>query len=290
MAAYARAARGELAEARAHVQAALSGAQSFGVAGAFQFARAAAAALAQAEDDASGLVRAAGLHRDAPELGIFPIGPIQAEALLVSDRLDDADAVLSAYEQKAAAVGRRSVQVYAARVRVALEAARGELDAARAAFESGLAHAAGLGRPLELGRLQLAFGDALARFKQRREARAVLTDAAATFASIGARQFLARAQRRLEAIGGPRGRVAPEGGLSAQESAVAGLVASGLTNKQVAARLFVSAKTVEYHLANVYAKLGVSSRTQLAARLAGGQREQPSPERPEPRERAPKRD
>ena len=211
MAAYPRAARGELAEARAHVQAALGGARSSGVVGALQFAAAAAAALAQAEGDSAALVAAAGWHRDAPELGIFPIGPLQAEAMLAQGRLDDAQSALRAYERDAAAAERRSVQLSAARVRVTLEAALGDLGAARSAFESGRSYAAGLGRPLEEGRLALAFGDALARFKHRREARTALSEAAAIFASIGADQYLSHAQRALEALGGARGRARSTG-------------------------------------------------------------------------------
>ena len=98
-----------------------------------------------------------------------------------------------------------------------------------------------------------------------------LKAARATLDSLLARPSLERCDRELAAC-----RLTPlkrKGNVSRteltpQELSVASLVASGLTNRQVAAELVVSTKTVEYHLANVFGKLGVSSRTRLAAQMA----------------------
>ena len=88
---------------------------------------------------------------------------------------------------------------------------------------------------------------------------------------LKARPFLERCDRELAACGlSPvkRKSGSQRGTLTPQELSVASLVTSGLTNRQVASELVVSTKTVEYVLANVYTKLGVSSRTQLAAHMA----------------------
>jgi DNA-binding CsgD family transcriptional regulator len=86
------------------------------------------------------------------------------------------------------------------------------------------------------------------------------------FAEIGARPYLERAEAQLERFGGGVSRRSGTGQLTASETVVARLVASGLSNRQVADQLRVSRKAVEFHLANIYAKLGVSSRLQLATR------------------------
>lgn len=88
---------------------------------------------------------------------------------------------------------------------------------------------------------------------------------------MGAVPFLDRCERELSACGLAPGRrdQSHRARLSPQELAVATLVASGMSNPQVAAELIVSVKTIEFHLGNVYAKLGVSSRNQLAAILPG---------------------
>jgi DNA-binding CsgD family transcriptional regulator len=82
---------------------------------------------------------------------------------------------------------------------------------------------------------------------------------------MGARIWAERAHTELGSVGG---RAPASGDLTATEKRVAELAAEGLQTKQVAAALFVSPKTVEGHLTNIYAKLGVHSRTELARRLA----------------------
>ena len=96
----------------------------------------------------------------------------------------------------------------------------------------------------------------------------LLTDAADRFERLGA-LGLARAARDESTRADRRTAVESDGGLTATEQQVVDLVVAGQTNRQVAERLFVSVSAVEAHLTRVYAKLKVSSRTQLAAKLAG---------------------
>ena len=116
-------------------------------------------------------------------------------------------------------------------------------------------------------RTQLALGEHLRRSRRRTDARVPLREALETFESLGASSWSERARQELRASGETARRgddlVAHE--LTAQETQVAGLVRRGLSNKDVAARLFISPRTVDFHLRNVYTKLGITSRTELAA-------------------------
>ena len=112
----------------------------------------------------------------------------------------------------------------------------------------------------------------LRRRGKRLEARASLTAAIEAFEATGAHTWGDRARAELEATGMTmRRRVSPTTeGLTPQERNVARLVATGLTNREIAGRLFVTTNTVETHLRHIFQKLGVTSRTQLAVAVAGG--------------------
>jgi DNA-binding CsgD family transcriptional regulator len=121
----------------------------------------------------------------------------------------------------------------------------------------------------ELARAHLVYGEWLRRERRRMDARAQLRAAHDQFTSIGMEAFGERARLELEATG-ERARkriVQTRDGLTPQETKIAHLAAEGHTNREIAARLFISASTVEYHLRKVFRKLGVKSRTQLAVRL-----------------------
>ncbi|SKB09867.1 helix-turn-helix domain-containing protein [Aeromicrobium choanae] len=122
---------------------------------------------------------------------------------------------------------------------------------------------------VDLGRAHLGLGEWLRRTKRRRDARPHLHAAADLFARAGAEPYVARANRELEATGEPARDSDPgrPGNLTEQELTVAELAASGRTNAEIAATMFLSANTIDYHLRKVYRKLEISSRRQLADRL-----------------------
>ena len=195
-----------------------------------------------------------------------------ATALIGLDRLDEAEAVVADFEQVASTRELHSAMADAARLRGLLHAARRQTDAAEAAFQAGLEHAEAVSVPFERAQLELAYGRLLRRTGRRTAAVSMLTTARERFAGLGAGPFVERCAGELSASGircakPPDGR-SRNAGLTPQEGAVARLVAQGLTNREVAAQLVVSLNTIEYHLKNVYSKLGITSRSQLAARLA----------------------
>jgi DNA-binding CsgD family transcriptional regulator len=120
-----------------------------------------------------------------------------------------------------------------------------------------------------LARAHLLYGEWLRRRRRQREARDVLNVAYSMLSSMGMEGFAERARLELYAAGERKG----EGGaksleeLTAQEMRIAGLVTGGASNPEVAATMFISRRTVEYHLSHIYTKLGVSSRTQLVRAL-----------------------
>jgi DNA-binding CsgD family transcriptional regulator len=122
----------------------------------------------------------------------------------------------------------------------------------------------------ELARSHLVYGEWLRRQRRRRGAREQLRIACELFGTLGMEAFAQRAQSGLRAVGehaaAPRTR-APDA-LTPQEEQIARLAAEGATNREIAARLFVSASTVDYHLRKVFRKLDVTSRTQLAHALS----------------------
>jgi DNA-binding CsgD family transcriptional regulator len=122
-------------------------------------------------------------------------------------------------------------------------------------------------------RARLCFGEWLRRRRRRIDAREQLTAAHARFAARGAEAFAARAARELAATGAKaRPRIpGSRDTLTVQERTVARLARDGHTNREIATRLFLSDRTVEYHLRKVYGKLGISSRRALAEALPAGE-------------------
>ncbi len=126
--------------------------------------------------------------------------------------------------------------------------------------------------PFERGRTLLAYGEWLRAVDRRDEARERLREALDAFERVGALPFADRTRRELRAAGAMTRAPerSEEAELTAHELRVAQLVAQGLTNREAAAALFVSAKTVEHHLRNVFRKLGVRRRAELARLMATG--------------------
>ena len=138
-------------------------------------------------------------------------------------------------------------------------------SAAEADFRRALDLHAADPRPFDQARTRLAYGELLRRSGRRVDARALLRTALETFDGLGAAPWADRAQRALRASGETARRRDPSTALTltAQEQQVTHLVKQGLSNRDVAARLFVSPRTVEYHLSNAYQKLGLRSRGEL---------------------------
>ena len=180
-------------------------------------------------------------------------------------RLDDALAVAATL--RASPVGEQPwCRAMASRIDALVASARGEHAAAQAAFATALDAHADLPEPFEHARTLLLIGRAERRARNWGAARTALVDALERFEQLGAASWAENTVRRSPGCpaAGPAGTRA----LTTREREVAELVASGLANKEVAARLHVSLRTVEANLSKVYAKLGVRSRTALAARIA----------------------
>jgi DNA-binding CsgD family transcriptional regulator/tetratricopeptide (TPR) repeat protein len=198
------------------------------------------------------------------EPGTARVVPDQIEAWIALGELEAASELLDWYSANAKRLRRPSALAAAARCRGVLLAESGELE--RALEELGRAVEFGeqVPIPIEYGRALLAHGAIHRRARQKRAARESLESALAVFDRTGAGIWAERTRAELGRVGG---RGPASGELTPTERRVAELVAEGLQTKQVAAALFVSPKTVEGHLTNIYAKLGVHSRTELARRL-----------------------
>ena len=213
------------------------------------------------------------------EPGIVGWQELYAEALVSLGRLDEAEAVLAPYERLATERDRRSAMSRAARVRGGVESARGHREEAAAAFTASLAHLEGLPMPFERALTELEFGSLLRRAGKRSLAASRLRAAREGLSTLGARPFLERCDRELAACGlGPaRPRHLEPTRLTPQESSVVRLVVSGKSNREIASELVVSVNTVEYHLSNVYGKLGIRSRSGLVAAMLAPQGDPPRP-------------
>jgi DNA-binding CsgD family transcriptional regulator len=198
---------------------------------------------------------------DTPVVGTQVL-PDLVEAAVRAGRQDLAHRALLRLEDRAPATGTPLALGLLARSRALLA---GPADA-RPRYEDAL-HLLGRTRTApQLARAHLLYGEWLRRQRQRREARDQLRAALDMFDGMGLRCFAERARVELRATGERTRKRAPgtPEELTPQEAQIAVLVSRGEANRQIAAQLFVSTKTVEYHLGKVFRKLGVTSRTQLA--------------------------
>ena len=138
-------------------------------------------------------------------------------------------------------------------------------------YREALEHLDGTRLRTDLARAHLLFGEWLRRENRRTDAHEHLHRAYEMLSAMGADGFAERARRELLATGATVRRRSVEAGneLTAQESQIARLARDGLTNPEISTQLFISARTVEWHLRKVFAKLGISSRRQLRTALAG---------------------
>ncbi|PPF60645.1 hypothetical protein C5E11_16440 [Clavibacter michiganensis] len=198
-----------------------------------------------------------------PMVALFASADL-VEAATRAGRPELAASALASFERWAGA-GARWAQAVVPRLR----ALRAQGDSAIDHFERAVEAVAGEGLPFEEARTRLLYGEYLRRDRQRVLAREQLELAVKLFDEVGAEPWAERARQELSASGQTARR--RDGGseerLTPRERQIAELVAVGASNHEVAARLFLSRKTVEYHLHKAYTKLGITSRSTLAAAL-----------------------
>jgi DNA-binding CsgD family transcriptional regulator len=191
------------------------------------------------------------------------------EALIKSSHEDEARVEIERFAEQAELTGRPWPNAAVARCR-GLLATDEDIDGL---FEEALAWHARGADPFERARTPLSYGERLRRARRPGHARPHLRSALETFDRLGATPWAARARGELRASGGavPPAQHAVSHDLTAQELEVAMLVCRGSTNREAAAALFLSPKTVEAHLSRIYRKLDVRSRTELASAMASGE-------------------
>jgi DNA-binding CsgD family transcriptional regulator len=200
--------------------------------------------------------------------------PDLVEAHIRMGQLQAAEAALAQLEREARKTGGIWAQAAAERYRGLL--ATDDL------FDSHFAKAISLhertSTPFERARTELCYGERLRRSGERRRAREQLGNARLTFQQLGATPWGAHAEIELVATGATRTQpehersgLLPQELLTARELQVALTIVDGKTNKEAAAALFLSPKTIEFHLGQIYRKLGVNSRTQLARTMRESQ-------------------
>ncbi len=199
--------------------------------------------------------------------GFWPWEDVHALNLVHTGAFDEAEQFLEGAETAARESGLSSLQAKLMVPRALLVLRSGDTEDGIRVFDDAVALISSLGVPLYESQVLYEYGQALRRLGRRRVADDVLRRAAEVFAAMGATEMVRRCERERRASGlGPR--VAP-GQLSDQEHEIAGAVLRGSSNRDIAAELFLSQKTVEYHLTRMYRKLGVTNRRELVALFAG---------------------
>ena len=187
----------------------------------------------------------------------------QIELLLEVGQVEDATRLLDVWEADAARVAREWVLAHVTRCRGLVAAAEGEVPRAASLLDRAVVQHEEVGDPFGMARALLGLGVVRRRARKKRDARDAIQAALDGFEQLGAATWIEKARSELGRIGG---RTRAEG-LTPAERRVAVLVAEGHTNREVAAALFLTERTVASHLSRVYAKLGVRSRTELARQL-----------------------
>ncbi len=193
--------------------------------------------------------------------------PELVEAAVRSNDHKTAARAFATLDRRASTAG----TAWALGTRARAQALISEGERAEEAYAESISHLQHSRVTVDLARVHLLYGQWLRRGKRRREARRQLRTAASMYSAMGAEGFATIARDELRATGERARSRTPdtELELTPQESRVASLAAEGSTNSEIAAQLFISPGTVDYHLAKVYRKLRVRSRTQLALKLPG---------------------
>lgn len=272
------AARGNFGVAQAHVEESRAAAEGFGLEAALAATVMAEASLASARGDLTGVVRTTkGLravgHTEALGFcGWYNWRTLEADALIGLGLLDDAQVAIDELESSPGVSALASAHLSLGLLRGRLAGARGDLAGAEGAFADAWSIAHGLTAPFEVALLGLADGRRLRLAGERRRAVRRLRAAHDALIALGATPYAATCRAELSACGAvaPARQGSDRFALSPPELAVAQAVAQGLSNKEVAAELFLSVKTVEYHLKRIFDKLGIDSRRAIASQMAHG--------------------
>ena len=188
------------------------------------------------------------------------------EALIGAERLDEASETLDDMQRRTSVSGNPNAIAVERRSRGLLAAARGETEEAVQSMELALAEHARRTIPLELGRTLLEKGTLERRLRRKSAAKRSLEQALTVLDRLEASILIVRARDELGRLG--LRRAARTEGLTPAQTRVAELVVSGLTNREIAATLYMSLRTVETHLTKLYRELGIRSRAQLAGAMA----------------------
>lgn len=187
--------------------------------------------------------------------------PDAAETMIRVGWLGQAEALITLLENEGAAAQQSWITAVAARCRAELLVARGDIEAATVATQRSLEEHRHISLPFERACTLLLLGKLLRRVRRKRAAVAAFGEALRAFDELGLAPWVVRVQ---EELGRAKPAHASHDVLTPTELRVAELAASGLRNRDVAATLFISPKTVEVNLSRIYRKLGVRSRTQLS--------------------------
>ena len=200
------------------------------------------------------------------------IVPNAIEALVTLGRLRTAKSLLAEIEKQTEHITLPSLIITRSRSRALIAASQGDLEAACEALDDAMEAHKRLSDPFERGRTMLVLGTLERRGKRKRDAREALEKAREIFVGLGARLWAEKVELELKRVGGRRDSGS---GLTPTEHQVAELVIAGRSNKEVAARLFMSVRTVEVNLSKIYRKLDVDSRAELVSRLRADETETP---------------
>jgi DNA-binding NarL/FixJ family response regulator len=190
--------------------------------------------------------------------------PDAAEALIHLGRLAEAEPVIASLERNGERLDRAWMKAVGARCRGMLLAAQGDVDGANRAVEKALDAHDQIPMPFERARTQLLAGQLQRRQRRKDQAATTLREARKTFEDLNTPLWADRARAELARADVGTRRMSS---LSPSEQRVAELAASGMTNRDVAAALFISPKTVESNLARIYRKLDIHSRAELGRHM-----------------------
>ncbi len=200
---------------------------------------------------------------------VVPWHGVAIDALMAARQLERASELIGFLDELCAPLPCQAPRAVVEVGRATVAWKQGRLPEADSMFEEALARTEQLGMPLVAAETSLAYSRFLRNTGRILQARKTLRHALNILTGTGAGRLQAIAEDELAASGGRRRKSVDRPGLTSQEARVAKLAAEGLTNSQIAAHLYISAKTVDHHLSAVYDKLGISSRRDLMIKGSG---------------------